>query len=238
MAWLLIAFLIQNVIRAKCSIATSHVFVPCFHPSRPCRLQRQSAWLISKAAPLPRILYPSTSPSSPRSLVLIRHVHIRGRGDAFMIIHPPYQPLIMAALDAQPIRTRHLASALFSPTFCITTLFNGLFKGEGPVEERVGGRPRVSSRRGSSKEPQWRSSTIVIDGTMFKWRMEEAESGGHYLLLYAHYVQPGHSAGCLIANRLGSGAQHECVLTRPRQGVNSFLCYQISVKTVEISSSK
>lgn len=34
----------------------------------------------------------------------------------------------MAALDAHPLRTRHLALALFGLTVCITTLFNGLFK--------------------------------------------------------------------------------------------------------------
>lgn len=37
----------------------------------------------------------------------------------------------MAALDAHPLRTRHLALALFGLTVCITTLFNGLFRGAG-----------------------------------------------------------------------------------------------------------
>lgn len=53
-----------------------------------------------------------------------------------MIIHPPYPPLVMAALDAHSLYTRHLALALFGLTVCITTLFNGLFTGV----EGVGGR--------------------------------------------------------------------------------------------------
>ena len=79
------------------------------------------AQLISRASPFPFILYPPIPPSPPRSLVLIRHVHIRGRGDAFMIIHPSYPPPIMAALDTHPLRTRHLAFGLFSLIVCITT---------------------------------------------------------------------------------------------------------------------
>lgn len=46
-----------------------------------------------------------------------------------MIIHPPSPPLVMAALEAHPLRTRHLALALLGLTVCITTLFNGLFRG-------------------------------------------------------------------------------------------------------------
>lgn len=76
--------------------------------------------------------------SPPKSLVLIRHVHIRGRGDAFMIIHPPFPPLIMAALDVHPLRTRHLALTLFGLAVCITTLFNGLFRGAEGVGCRRG----------------------------------------------------------------------------------------------------
>ncbi len=53
-----------------------------------------------------------------------------------MIIHPPSPPLVMAALDAHPLRTRHLALALFGLTVCITALFNGLFRGA----EGAGGR--------------------------------------------------------------------------------------------------
>lgn len=136
---------------------------------------------INKSAPFPLILHPSILPSPPRSLVLIRHVHIRRRGDAFMIIHPPSPPLIMAALDAHPLCTRHLALTLLGLTVCITTLFNGLFRGAegagGWGQGRAGNFPRVSSR-GSSKEPLGRSGVRVIDGTMLKWRAEGAGSGG------------------------------------------------------------
>lgn len=48
-----------------------------------------------------------------------------------MIIHPPQPPLIMAALDAHPLRTRHLALSLFSITVCITALPNGSGVGVG-----------------------------------------------------------------------------------------------------------
>lgn len=48
-----------------------------------------------------------------------------------MIIHPPSPPLVMAALDAHPLRSRHLALALFGLAVCITMLFNGLFTGAG-----------------------------------------------------------------------------------------------------------
>lgn len=155
----------------------SCVIVPSPNPVLLHLVKQQSTQLISKAAPFTLILFPSTLPSPPRSLVLIRHVHIRGRGDAFMIIHPPYPPLIMAALDAH---LRHLALALFSPIVCITTLFNGLFSLSwgGWRKRRAGNFPRVSSRWGPSKEPLGRSSVIVIDGTMFKWRAEGDGSGG------------------------------------------------------------
>lgn len=54
----------------------------------------------------------------------------------------------MAALDAHPLRTRHLALALFGLTVCITTLFNGLFRGAGGGAGGLGAGnfPRVSSR--------------------------------------------------------------------------------------------
>lgn len=88
----------------------------------------------------------------PRSLVLIRRVHIRGRGDAFMIIHPP---LVMAALDTHPLRSQHLALTLLTVTVCITTLFNGLFRGAEVVvvggASRAGTFPRVSSMSGTSE---------------------------------------------------------------------------------------
>lgn len=110
-----------------------------------------------------------------------------------MIIHPPYPPLIMAALDAH---LRHLALALFSPIVCITTQFNGLFSRSwgGWRQRRAGKFPRVSSRWGPSKEPLGRSNVIVIDGTMFKWRAEGAGSGGsitHYWMpaLSSHTIQ-------------------------------------------------
>lgn len=89
-------------------------------------------------APSSLILHQFICPSPPKSLVLIRHVHIRGRGDAFMIIHPPSPPLIMAALDVHPLRTRHLALTLFGLAVCITTLFNGLFRGAEGVGCRRG----------------------------------------------------------------------------------------------------
>lgn len=96
-----------------------------------------------------------------------------------MIIHPPSPPLIMAALDAHPLCTRHLALTLFGLTVCITTLFNGLFRGAGGTGGRGAGNfPRVSCRRGSSKEPLGRSDARVIDGTMLKLRAEGAGSGG------------------------------------------------------------
>lgn len=134
---------------------------------------------------------------TPRSLILIRHVHIRGRGDAFMIIYPSYPLFIMAALEAHPLRTRHLALALFNLTLCVTTLFNGLL-GEGCRglrQGKAGNFARVSSRWGPSKELLEWASVIVIDGTMLKGRVEEAGRGVHYLLLYALSVWPHHSAG-------------------------------------------
>lgn len=85
----------------------------------------------------------------PRSLVLIRRVRIRGRGDAFMIIHPLSPPLVMAALDTHPLRSQHLALTLLTFTVCITTLFNGLF-GVGGAS-RAGTFPRVSSMSGTSE---------------------------------------------------------------------------------------
>lgn len=55
-----------------------------------------------------------------------------------MIIHPPSLPLIMAALDVHPLCTRHLALTLFGLAVCITTLFNGLFRGAEGVGCRRG----------------------------------------------------------------------------------------------------
>lgn len=46
-----------------------------------------------------------------------------------MIIHPLSPPLVMAALDTHPLRSQHLALTLLTFTVCITTLFNGLFRG-------------------------------------------------------------------------------------------------------------
>lgn len=37
----------------------------------------------------------------------------------------------MAALDTHPLRSQHLARTLLRFTVCITTLFNGLFRGAG-----------------------------------------------------------------------------------------------------------
>lgn len=84
---------------------------------------------INRATPFPIIPRLFICLVPPRSLVLIRHVHIRGRGDAFMIIHPLSPPLVMAALDTHPLRSQHLALTLLRFTVCITTLFNGLFRG-------------------------------------------------------------------------------------------------------------
>lgn len=73
-----------------------------------------------------------------------------------MIIHPLSPPLVMAALDTHPLRSQHLARTLLRFTVCITTLFNGLFRGAevgGGVgrPNRAGKFPRVSSMSGTSE---------------------------------------------------------------------------------------
>lgn len=95
-----------------------------------------------------------------------------------MIIHPAAPPHIMAALDAHPLCTRHLALALFGLTVCITTLFNGLFRRAGGVGGREGRKlsksfQYVRTQQGATGKVQAR----VINGTMLKWRAEGAGSG-------------------------------------------------------------
>ena len=109
----------------------------CGRPGHPM-LWRQSIQLVDRLIKLLPFLSCFICSFPPWSLVLIRHVHIRGSGDAFMIIHPPSPPIVIAALDAHPLCTRHLALALFGLTVCITILFNGLFRGAGGAGGRGG----------------------------------------------------------------------------------------------------
>lgn len=82
----------------------------------------------------------------------------------------------MAALDAHPLHTRHLALTLFGLTVCITTLFNGLFRGA----EGAGGRGGQETFQEFPVDEDPARSHWEGPGESDRWHHVEVEGGGSW----------------------------------------------------------